>query len=150
MKNILSKFSVTFIAVALGYKYLAEPSSIVIRIIDSLVIIYSILLVLTILLIFIVFIMHKFLVKYREVINSETIHALATGIDSVYKQIGKRNIFDIIYSPIFSLITIFSAFNLGLWFLVVTEALSEYLNLKLTDKARQYLQIMGELDEEAK
>lgn len=147
ISKYLGKLMITVLVGLLIYQYLGEPTQFMSNYIHSFVVMYVILLVLSILIASLVFLIHSMVSNFSHIIDDESKHTFITSLDKMYNTIGKRKRWEVMYTSILSLITIFFAYQLGLWFLVIVEALSEYLNLRLVDKARNYLHIKEQLKE---
>ena len=146
----LGKISITVLVGLLAYQYFGEPTQLMGSYIYGFVVMYAILLILSILIASLVFLVHSMVSNFGHIIDKESKQTFITSLDKMYSSIGKRSKWEVMYTPILSLATIFFAYQLGLWFLVIVEALSEFLNLKLVDKARHYLHIKQNLEKEAK
>ncbi|MFW6002535.1 MAG: hypothetical protein ACOCQD_04270 [archaeon] len=150
MVKYLGKLMITVLVGLLAYKYFAEPTQFMNNYIYGFVTMYVILLILSIVLVSFVFLIHNIVAKFGSTIDKESKHTLVNSLDNFYNEIGNRKKWEVMYTPILSLITIFFAYQLGLWFLVITEALSESLNIRLGDKARRYLYIKRNLEEKTR
>lgn len=150
MVKHLGKLMITILVGLLAYQYFTEPTPFMDNYIYSFVVMYVILLILSIIIAAFIFLIHNMVSNFGHVIDRESKHTLIDSLDKIYSKLGNRKKWEVIYTPILSLVTIFFAYQLGLWFLVIAEALSEFLNLKLVDKAQHYLYIKRNLEEETK
>ena len=150
MAKHLGKLMITVLVGLLAYQYFAESTPFMDNYIYSFVVMYVILLILSIVIAVFIFLIHSMISNFGHIIDRESKHTLIDSLDKIYSKLGNRKKWEVMYTPILSLVTIFFAYQLGLWLLVLAEALSEFLNLRLVDKAQHYLNIKRNLEEEAK
>lgn len=149
LKKIFPNLTLTLVAILLVYNHFFETSTLVQNVSSIVFVIYSTILVVGIVVALLVFFITWFFRKFKSYLENDTMEDLAKIIDNVYTTVGsnKENIISTLYSPLFSLVVIFFSFQSGLFFLMFVEAVSEFLNLSLLDRAKSYLKIKKTLSE---
>lgn len=146
-KKMFPNFILTVVAGLLISRYFFEMPEWFINLSNVFLAAYVVILILSIVVALLVFFISWVVHRFHNVMEKDILETLMATIDSMYTAIGEKKTSSIIYSPVFSLLVIFFSFQTGMFFLMAVEAISEFLNLNLIDRAKNYLDVKRELSE---
>lgn len=86
---------------------------------------------------FVVFI-NKVVATREDELDKESRATLVKALDSVYMSASKGTAAKIYYTAFLSIVISFLAFSLNLWFLAIIELVSEYLNIVIFQRGKEY------------
>jgi len=148
IKNHFAHISITVIAILLTVMYFYPEIQWIRPYAIWTMIIYGGMLVISIFFGWIINLLSVLLINHKDSMDNDVVKSLSIALATIYATLSKKEGLSYYYTPILSLFVVFLSGSLGFWLFAVLEGYSEYLNIRLVEKSKNYIDYARKIRDE--